>query len=115
MLISKVDFNINSTKQLGKILFEHLKLPGAKKNKSGTYSTDSEVLERLAQEDFEIAKYIIEWRELSKLKNTYTSSLISSINTKTERIHTTYQMTGAQTGRISSSCLLYTSPSPRDS
>ena len=103
LLISKVDFNINSTKQLGKILFEHLKLPGAKKNKSGTYSTDSEVLERLAQEDFEIAKYIIEWRELSKLKNTYTSSLISSINTKTERIHTTYQMTGAQTGRISSS------------
>ncbi len=103
LLISKVDFNINSTKQLGNILFEHLKLPGAKKNKSGTYSTDSEVLERLAQEGFEIAKYIIEWRELSKLKNTYTSNLISSINPKTERIHTTYQMTGAQTGRISSS------------
>ena len=96
-------FNINSTKQLGNILFDDLKLPGAKKNKSGTFSTDSEVLEGLAHDGYEIAKLIIEWREISKLKNTYTSSLISNINPLTKRIHTTYQMSGAQTGRISSS------------
>ncbi len=102
-LMTEEDFNINSTQQLGNILFEKLKLPDAKKNKSGTYSTDAEVLESLAEKGYQIAKLIIEWREISKLKNTYTSSLISSINLSTKRIHTTYQMAGAQTGRISSS------------
>ena len=102
-LITQKEFNINSTKQLGNILFEELKLKVTKKNKSGAYSTDAEVLEGLALEGNEIAKLIISWREISKLISTYTNSLISNINPKTNRIHTTFQMTGAQTGRISSS------------
>ncbi len=96
------EFNINSTKQLGSILFENLDLPHKKKNKSGGFSTNSEVLELLMQEGFEIAELILKWREINKLKNTYTDSLVLNINEKTKRIHTTFQMTGAQTGRLSS-------------
>ena len=102
-LLSGEEFNINSTKQLGVVLFEKLSLPHKKKNKSGGFSTNSEVLEFLADEGYEIAKLILHWREINKLKNTYTDSLILSINEKTKRIHTTFQMAGAQTGRLSSS------------
>ena len=100
--LSGEEFNINSTKQLGSILFESLDLPHKKKNKSGGFSTNSEVLELLMEEGFEIADLILKWREINKLKNTYTDSLVSNINEKTNRIHTTFQMTGAQTGRLSS-------------
>ncbi len=100
--LSGEEFNINSTKQLGCILFENLDLPHKKKNKSGGFSTNSEVLELLMEEGFEIADLILKWREINKLKNTYTDSLVSNINEKTKRIHTTFQMTGAQTGRLSS-------------
>ena len=100
--ITKKEFNINSTKQLSEILFDELKLPLAKKNKSGGYSTGAEVLDALASKKFKIAELIIEWRELNKLKSTYTNSLSNSINVKTGRIHTSFQMTGAQTGRLSS-------------
>ena len=100
--ITKIEFNINSTKQLGEVLFNKLGLKGAKKNKSGGFSTNSEVLEQLANEGHQIALLILEWREISKLKNTYTESLVYNISKKTQRIHTTFQMTGAQTGRLSS-------------
>ena len=96
------EFNINSTKQLGSILFENLDLPHKKKNKSGGFSTNSEILELLVDEGFEIAELILKWREINKLKNTYTDSLVLNINQKTNRIHTTFQMAGAQTGRFSS-------------
>ena len=96
------EFNINSTKQLGSILFETLDLPHRKKNKSGGFSTNSEILELLMEEGFEVAELILKWREINKLKNTYTDSLVLNINNKTKRIHTTFQMTGAQTGRLSS-------------
>ncbi len=96
------EFNINSTKQLGDILFNKLKIPGAKKNKSGGFSTNSEVLEALAEQKYEIASLVLSWREISKLKNTYTESLTNNIFSKTNRVHTTFQMTGAQTGRFSS-------------
>ena len=101
-LLTGRDFNINSPKQLGYILFEELKIPSGKKNKSGGYSTHSEVLERLADDGYEIAQIILKWREINKLKNTYTDSLLLNINKKTHRIHTTFQMSGAQTGRLSS-------------
>ena len=101
-LLSGKEFNINSPKQLGVVLFENLSLPHKKKNKSGGFSTNSEVLELLADEGFEIATLILKWREINKLKNTYTDSLILNINKNTKRIHTTFQMTGAQTGRLSS-------------
>ena len=101
-IITKREFNINSTKQLGEILFYDLRLPGGKKNKSGGFSTSSEVLEKLKSEGHKIASLILEWREISKLKSTYTVSLINSISNKTNRIHTTFQMAGAQTGRLSS-------------
>ena len=100
--IANKEFNINSTKQLSEILFNDLNLPFGKKNKSGGYSTNSEILENLASEGYKIAKLVLEWRELTKLKSTYTDSLINSISNKTNRIHSTFQMTGAQTGRLSS-------------
>ena len=101
-LCSSSEFNINSTKQLGEIIFDKLKIPGAKKNKSGSFSTNSEVLETLAEQGYEIASLVLSWREISKLKNTYTESLTNNISNKTNRVHTTIQMTGAQTGRFSS-------------
>ncbi len=96
------EFNINSTKQLGEIIFDKLKIPGAKKNKSGGFSTNSEILETLASQGYEIASLVLSWREISKLKNTYTESLTNNISNRTNRVHTTFQMTGAQTGRFSS-------------
>ena len=68
--LAEEEFNINSTKQLGSILFEKLKLPHKKKNKSGGYSTNSEVLEQLADENHKIASLVLQWREITKLKNT---------------------------------------------
>ena len=101
-LLSKSDFNINSAKQLGEIIFDKLQIPGGKKNKSGGFSTNSEVLESLARQGHEIASLVLDWREISKLKNTYTESLTNNIYIQTNRVHTTFQMTGAQTGRLSS-------------
>ena len=102
LAIAGCEFNINSPKQLSVILFEKFKLTPPKKNKSGSYSTSSEVLEELAAAGHQIASLIIDWREIAKLKSTYTDGLLSNINDRTKRIHTTFQMTGAQTGRLSS-------------
>jgi len=93
-------FNINSTKQLGEILFEKMKLPVIKKTKSG-YSTDVDVLEKLKRED-PIIEYILEYRQLMKLNSTYVEGLKPFINPKTKRIHSFFHQTITATGRISS-------------
>lgn len=95
-------FTIGSPKQLGEILFDQMGLKGGRKGKSGEYSTDVTELERLAGDGILIAEKVLEWRGLSKLKSTYTDALQQQINTKTGRVHTSYSLTGAQTGRLSS-------------
>lgn len=95
-------FSIGSPKQLGEILFGKLGLKGGKKGKSGQYSTDVTVLERLANDGEPIAQKVVDWRQLSKLKSTYTDALQEQINAKTGRVHTSYSLSGAQTGRLSS-------------
>ncbi len=98
--IAGEQFNINSTQQLSKILFEKLKLKPVKKTKTG-FSTDVSVLEELKGQH-EIAALLVDYRMLSKLKSTYTEGLIKSVNPKTKRVHTSFNQIGATTGRISS-------------
>jgi DNA polymerase I len=95
-------FTIGSPQQLGNILFEKMGHKGGKKGKSGQYSTDVTVLEDLAGQGVEIARKVLDWRQLAKLKSTYTDSLQEQINAKTGRVHTSYSLVGAQTGRLSS-------------
>ena len=95
-------FTIGSPKQLGEILFEKLGYKGGKKGKSGDFSTDVSVLERLAGEGAEVATKVLEWRQLSKLRSTYTEALQAAINPQTGRVHTSYSLVGAQTGRLAS-------------
>ena len=94
-------FNINSTQQLARILFEKLKLPTGRRTKTG-YSTDAAVLEKLAK-DYELPRKLLEYREISKLKSTYVDALPRLINPRTGRVHTSYNQTVAATGRLSSS------------
>ena len=100
--IAGEEFTIGSPKQLGAILFEKLGYKGGKKGKSGQYSTDQSVLEKLAGEDAPIANKVLEYRQLTKLKSTYTDALQLAINADTGRVHTSYSLVGAQTGRLSS-------------
>jgi len=95
-------FAIGSTQQLGQILFEKMGLKGGKKGKSGAYSTDVTVLEKMKVEGVKIAGLVLDWRQLAKLKSTYTDALQQQINPQTGRVHTSYSLTGAQTGRLSS-------------
>lgn len=95
-------FNIGSPKQLGEILFDEMNLPGGKKTKTGAWVTDGDVLEGLAAEGHELPRTIVDWRMLSKLRSTYTEALQAAINKKTGRVHTSFMMAGAQTGRLSS-------------
>jgi DNA polymerase-1 len=99
--LARRDFNVGSPKQLGEILFDELKLPGGRKGKTGAYSTDSDVLESLTEEH-PLPGKILEWRQLSKLKSTYTDALGQSINPETGRVHTSFAMAAAATGRLSS-------------
>ncbi|UCD23628.1 MAG: DNA polymerase I [Gemmatimonadota bacterium] len=96
------DFNINSTQQLRHILFDKLQLPVLKRTKTGP-STDAAVLAQLAEMDFEVPKLMLDYRELAKLKSTYVDVLPASVNRATGRIHTSFNQTGAATGRLSSS------------
>lgn len=100
--IAGQEFAVGSPKQLGEILFDKMGFKGGKKGKSGAYSTDQSVLEKLAGEGAPIAKKVLEWRHLSKLKSTYTDALQQQINPETGRVHTSYSLVGAQTGRLSS-------------
>jgi DNA polymerase-1 len=96
------EFTVGSPKQLGEILFDKLGYKGGKKGKTGQYSTDVSVLEKLAAEGAPIARLVLEWRQLAKLKSTYTDALQAAINPDTGRVHTSYSLVGAQTGRLSS-------------
>src|SRR3954468_15035855 len=95
-------FTIGSPQQLGEVLYGRLGLKGGRKGKSGQYSTDVTELERLASEGIECATLVLEWRQLTKLKSTYTDALQTQINPETGRVHTSFSLTGAQTGRLSS-------------
>lgn len=99
-------FTIGSPKQLGDVLFERMGIKGGRKGKSGVYSTDVNELERIAADKDSpgkvIAERVLDWRQLSKLKSTYTDALQAQINPETGRVHTSYSLTGAQTGRLSS-------------
>jgi DNA polymerase-1 len=95
-------FAIASPKQLGDILFDKMGLKGGRKGKSGQYSTDQSVLEALAAQGVELAGKVLDWRQLAKLRSTYTEALQAAINPDTGRVHTSYSLVGAQTGRLSS-------------
>ena len=95
------NFNVGSPKQLGEILFDKLELPGGKKGKTGAYSTGVDILEDLATEH-ELPRRVLDWRQLSKLKSTYTDALQTHINADTGRVHTSYSIAGANTGRLAS-------------
>jgi len=102
-LMAGTSFNIASPKQLGEILFDRLGIPGGKKGKNDAYVTGADVLEKLAMDGFEIAEKVIMWRQLAKLKGTYTDALPEQINPLTGRVHTSYHMASTSTGRLSSS------------
>ena len=94
-------FNVGSPKQLGEILFDEMGIDGGKKGKTGAYATGADVLEDLATEH-ELPRRILDWRQLSKLKSTYTDALQDHINPDTGRVHTSYSIAGASTGRLAS-------------
>ena len=94
-------FNVGSPKQLGEVLFDEMALPGGKKGKTGAYATGVDVLEDLAMEH-ELPGRVLDWRQLSKLKSTYTDALQDHIHPDTGRVHTSYSIAGASTGRLAS-------------
>ncbi len=104
--IAGFKFTIGSPKQLGDVLFDKMGIKGGRKGKSGVYSTDVNELERIAADKDspgrEMVLKVLDWRQLSKLKSTYTDALQAQINPHTGRVHTSYSLTGAQTGRLSS-------------
>ncbi|MCC5991214.1 MAG: DNA polymerase I [Rhodobacteraceae bacterium] len=95
-------FNVGSPKQLGEILFDKMSLEGGKKGKTGAYATGADVLEDLAAEGHDLPARVLDWRQLSKLKSTYTDALQTHIHPETGRVHTSYVITGAVTGRLAS-------------
>jgi DNA polymerase-1 len=95
-------FNIGSPKQLGDVLFGKLQLSGGKKTATGARSTDSDVLEEMAAQGIEIARKVLDWRQLTKLKSTYTDALPMHIDPATGRVHTSYSLAATSTGRLSS-------------
>ena len=101
--ISKKEFNIASTKQLGEILYNELKISTLKKTKKGSFATSASVLEDLAFNGNELPKLVLDWRQISKLKNTYSDSLQEHINPKTKRVHTSFLLAATTTGRLASS------------
>ncbi len=101
--ISKKTFNIGSTKQLGEIMYNDLKIAALKKTKKGSFATSASVLEDLAFKGYKFPKLILEWRQISKLKNTYSDSLPEHINQNTKRVHTSFLLAATTTGRLASS------------
>ncbi|WP_415183607.1 DNA polymerase I [Phaeovulum sp.] len=95
-------FNVGSPKQLGEILFDKMSLPGGEKGKTGAYATGADVLEDLAAEGHDLPARVLDWRQLSKLKSTYTDALQTHVNAQTGRVHTSYSIAGANTGRLAS-------------
>ena len=101
--ISKKKFNIASPKQLGEIIYNDLKIAGLKKTKKGSFATSAAVLEDLAFKGHVFPKLVLDWRQVSKLKNTYSDSLQEHINKKTKRVHTSFLLAATTTGRLASS------------
>ena len=101
--ISKKDFNIASPKQLGEIIYNDLKIANLKKTKKGSFATSATVLEDLAFKGHKFPQLVLDWRQLSKLKNTYSDSLPEHINPKTKRVHTSFLLAATTTGRLASS------------
>ncbi|MSU91345.1 DNA polymerase I [Rhodobacteraceae bacterium 2CG4] len=95
-------FNVGSPKQLGEILFDEMSLDGGKKGKTGAYATGADVLETLAALGHDLPARVLDWRQLSKLKSTYTDALQEHIHPDTGRVHTSYSIAGANTGRLAS-------------
>ena len=96
-------FNLGSPKQLGDILFGKMGLPGGTKTKTGAWSTSARALDDLAEQGHELPKRILEWRQLAKLKSTYTDALPGFVNPQTHRVHTSFALAATTTGRLSSS------------
>jgi len=101
--ISKKEFNIASPKQLGEILYNDLKIADLKKTKKGSFATSASVLEDLAFKGHKFPQLVLDWRQVSKLKNTYSDSLPEHINPNTERVHTSFLLAATTTGRLASS------------
>ncbi|HEY7766066.1 MAG TPA: DNA polymerase I [Aestuariivirgaceae bacterium] len=95
-------FNIGSTKQLGEVLFGRMQLPGGRKTATGAWSTDADTLDDLAAQGLEFAKKVLDWRQLTKLRSTYTDALLAFIHPDTGRVHTSYAMAATSTGRLAS-------------
>ena len=101
--LSKKEFNIGSPKQLGEILYNELKIADLKKTKKGSFATSAVVLEDLAFKGHKFPKLVLDWRQVSKLKNTYSDSLPEHLNPKTQRVHTSFLLAATTTGRLASS------------
>ena len=101
--ISKKEFNIASPKQLGEVLYNDLKIADLKKTKKGSFATSASVLEDLAFKGHKFPQLVLDWRQISKLKNTYSDSLPEHINSKTKRVHTSFLLAATTTGRLASS------------
>ncbi|MDP6516157.1 MAG: DNA polymerase I [Alphaproteobacteria bacterium] len=95
-------FAVSSPKQLGEVLFDEMSLPGGKKGKTGAYATGADILEDLAALGHDLPARVLDWRQLAKLKSTYSDTLVAQINPDTGRVHTSYAMAGAATGRLAS-------------
>jgi DNA polymerase-1 len=95
-------FAVGSPKQLGEILFDEMKLPGGRKGKSGAWGTDAAVLEELAAQGVPLARKVLDWRQLSKLKSTYVDGLTAQLDPRTGRVHTDFSMANTSTGRLAS-------------
>ena len=101
--ITKKEFKIGSTKQLGEVLYNDLKISALKKTKKGSFATGASVLEDLAYKGHELPQLVLEWRQLTKLKNTYSDSLPEFLNPNTGRVHTSFLLAATTTGRLASS------------
>ena len=101
--ISKKEFKIGSTKQLGEVMYNELKISSLKKTKKGSFATSASVLEDLAFKGHKLPKFVLDWRQVTKLKNTYSDSLQEHINPNTKRVHTSFLLAATSTGRLASS------------
>ena len=101
--ISKKEFNIGSTKQLGEIMYNELKIANIKKTKKGSFATSAQVLEDLSFKGHELPKLVLDWRQVTKLKNTYSDTLQEHINKNSKRVHTSFLLAATSTGRLASS------------
>ena len=101
--LAKKEFNIASTKQLGEIIYNELKISNLKKTKKGSLATSAAILEDLAFKGHKFPSLVLDWRQLSKLKNTYTDALQEHINSNTNRVHTSFLLAATNTGRLASS------------